>query len=51
MYSLDVGYYTKEFNSIDELLDDVILSGMDPNCEITQDGVGIGENAIDLISF
>lgn len=51
MYSLDCNYYKAEFNTIDELINDVILSGMDPNYEITKDGKGIGEMVIDLISF
>ena len=51
MYSLDCTYYTKEFPSLDELLDDIQSSGMDPNYEITHDGVGTGENAIDLLAF
>jgi hypothetical protein len=29
----------------------VTISGMDPNYEITRDGKGIGENAIDYIVF
>ena len=49
MYSLDCNYYTKKFSSIDELIDDVLNSGMDPNYEITKDGEGIGEQAIDFI--
>lgn len=49
MYSLDCNYYTKKFSSIDELIDDVLNSGMDPNYEITKDGKGIGEQAIDFI--
>jgi len=51
MYSLDCIYFEKEFNTIDELIDDVMISGMDPNYEITKNGNGIGENAIDLIQF
>ena len=51
MYSLKCEYYTKEFNTLDELLHDVAISGMDPNYEITKNGKGIGEMAIDLISF
>ena len=43
MYSLDCSYYTREFNSIDELIQDVMVSGMDPNYEITRDGKGTGE--------
>ena len=51
MYSLDCSYYTKEFNSIVALIDDVTTSGMDPNYEITKNGKGIGEEAIDYIVF
>jgi hypothetical protein len=51
MYSLNCDYYTKEFSTIDELIEDVMLSGMDPNYEITRNGKGTGEEAIDLIQF
>ena len=51
MYSLDCSYYKKEFGSIMDLINDVIISGMDPNYEITLDDVGIGEEAIDYIEF
>ena len=50
-YSLDCNYYDKEFDSIDELIDDIGSSGMDPNYEITKNNKGIGEQAIDLIVF
>jgi hypothetical protein len=49
MYSLKSNYYSREFNSINELVDDVIMSGMDPNCEITKNGVGIGESVMEYI--
>ena len=51
MYSLNCSYYIKEFGSIIELIDDVIMSGMDPNYEITFNGEGIDEKAIDYIAF
>ncbi len=51
MYSLNCDYYTREFSTIDELINDVISSGMDPNYEITRNGVSTGELAIDLITF
>lgn len=51
MYSLDCVYYTKTFSTLDQLIDDVISSGMDPNYEITKDGKGTGEQAIELIQF
>lgn len=49
MYGLNCSYYTKEFSTIDQLVDDIISSGMDPNYEITKNGVGTGEMAADLI--
>jgi len=51
MYSLDCSYYEKEFDTLDELIEDVTINGMDPNYEVTKDGTGIGENAIDFIQF
>jgi len=51
MYSLDCAYYTKEFSSIDALIDNIMTSGMDPNYEITFNGKPTGELAIDLIQF
>ena len=51
MYSLDCNYYKDEFETLDELIDNVVESGMDPNYEITRNGVGIGEEAIDFITF
>ena len=51
MYSLDCTYYTKEFSSLDELLDDIQFSGMDPNYEITHNGTSTDEFAIDFIQF
>jgi len=49
MYSLDCNYYTREFSSIDELIQDVMVSGMDPNYEITENGEGTGEILWSLI--
>lgn len=51
MYSLDCDYYKKEFNYLHELIDDILLSGMDPNYQITKDGKCTGEMAIDLIQM
>ena len=51
MYSLKCNYYEKEFNTVDELVDDVMMSGMDPNYEITRNGEPTGEMVIDLIQF
>jgi hypothetical protein len=44
-------YYTKTFSTLDQLIEDVINSGMDPNYEITKEGKGTGEQAIELIQF
>jgi len=49
MYSLNCNYYTKSFDDLDDLLEDVTISGMDPNYEITRDGEPTGETAWDLI--
>lgn len=49
MYSLNCSYYTKEFTTIDELIEDILSSGMDPNYEITRDGKLTGESAFDLM--
>lgn len=49
MYSLDCDYYTREFSTIDELIQDVMVSGMDPNYEITRDGEGTGETLWSLM--
>ena len=49
MYSLDCIYYSKTFDSVDDLVNDVITSGMDPNYEITRNGIPTGEEVIELI--
>ena len=49
MYSLDCSYFDREFHTINELIDHIINLGMDPNYEITKNGVGIGEKAWDLV--
>jgi hypothetical protein len=51
MYSLNCNYYTKQFTTLSELVNDITVSGMDPNYEITKNGKGIKENAIDYINF
>jgi hypothetical protein len=50
-WSLKCKYYTKEFDSLNELIRDIMASGMDPNYLITRDGKSIGEKAIDHIVF
>jgi len=50
-YSLNCDYYTKEFTSVDALIEDIVISGMDPNYDITRNGKPTGEIAITLIQF
>lgn len=49
MYSLDCMYYGAEFKCIGDLVAHIVISGMDPDYEITLDGKGIGQNAIDFL--
>jgi hypothetical protein len=51
MYSLDCNYYTKEFPTLEALIDDVMSSGMDPCYEVNKNGVGIKEELINFIQF
>ena len=51
MYSLNCDYYTAEFPTIVELINHIMISGMDPNYEITRDGKGMGEMAVDLLPY
>lgn len=51
MYSLNCSYYGDEFTTLGDLIAHIMISGMDPNYEITKDGVGIGEEAINYIVF
>jgi hypothetical protein len=51
MWSLKCDYFTKEFETLNELIDYVMSSGMDPNYEVTRDGKGIGEEAVDFIVY
>ena len=48
-YGLDCTYFTSTFDTLGELIQAVIHSGQDPNCEIQKDGIGIGETAWDHI--
>ncbi len=51
MYSLNCSYYNAEFKTVGDLIAHIMISGMDPNYEITKNGKGIGEQAIDYIQF
>jgi hypothetical protein len=51
MYSLDCSYYTVEFETLEELIEVVMLSGMDPSYEVTFNGVGTGEQISDYLMY
>lgn len=51
MYSLNCNYYTAQFPTIGDLIAHIMISGMDPNYEITRNGKGTGEMAADLITL
>ena len=40
MYGLKCKYYKRTFPTLNELLDDIMISGMDPNYMITKNGKG-----------
>jgi len=51
MYSLNCKYYKKQFPTLEELILDVITSGMDPNYMIAFNGKSTGEKMIEHIDF
>lgn len=48
-WSLDCDYYTREFETLEELIEDILTSGMDPNYSITRYGEKQTETAWDYI--
>ena len=51
MFSLKCSYYKKSFETIDDLVSDVISSGMDLNYNITENGIDTKEKLINFIIF
>ena len=51
MFSLKCSYYKKSFETIDDLISDVVFSGMDPNYNITENGIDTEEKLINFIIF
>ena len=51
MYSLDCSYYTAEFETLEELIEAVMLGGMDPSYEVTFNGEGTGEQISDYLMY
>ena len=50
MFGLNCNYYTKQFNTENELIEDVLNSGMDPNYEVTLNGYPQGYDLISIMS-
>lgn len=48
-YSLDCPHYTRTFSTLDDLLRDIIMTGTDPDYEITVNGEGIGQIAVEFL--
>ena len=48
-FTLDCDYYEKSFSSRNDLIEDILKTGMDPNYEILKDGEPTGETAWDDI--
>tara|TARA_Y100000361_G_C11002090_1_gene259849 strand:+ start:265 stop:438 length:174 start_codon:yes stop_codon:yes gene_type:complete len=42
-------YFNEEFDSLNELLEYIVDCGVCPNQEVTKNGEGIGEDAIEFI--
>jgi hypothetical protein len=50
-FTLDCPYYHRSFGTIEELIRDVVDTGMDPNHEVLCNGRRTGEVLADLIIF
>jgi hypothetical protein len=50
MFTLDSTFYNKSFNDFVDLINDVLDSGMDPNCEILFNGEPSGEFVADYLT-
>ena len=48
-YSLDCEYFTKEFPTLDKLLENIVATGMDPNYEIVMNGKLTGLTAAEAL--
>lgn len=51
IYTIDCDYYKKSFETIRELVEDIINSGMDTDYEILKNGKKTGEVVDNLIIF
>ena len=50
-YSIDCEYYKNKFETLDDLVNEIQNSGMDPNYEIMKNGIGQGETVWDHIGL
>jgi len=50
VYTLDCDYYNRNFNSLDDLLEDILSSGMDPSYNILKNGHDTEELASEYFS-
>jgi hypothetical protein len=46
MYSLKCSFYNRQFSTLEELIEDIVSSGMDPDYFVTKNGKSTGEKAI-----
>jgi hypothetical protein len=51
VYSLACPYYKKKFDTLEDLIQDVYISGMDPNYSVTLNGKSIREKLINFMAF
>lgn len=49
IYTLDCEYFDKTFKTLENLIDYVRTSGMDPNYEVLKNGKPTGDLSIDLL--
>ena len=46
MYSLKCSFYNRQFSTLEELIEDIVSSGMDPDYFVTKNVKSTGEKAI-----
>ena len=51
MYTLDCSYYNNSFDTLEELIQDIIYRGMDPSYNILKDNKKTGEKLEDFLVF
>ena len=46
MYRLKCSFYNRQFSTLEELIEDIVSSGMDPDYFVTKNDKSTGEKAI-----